>query len=82
MNEYPRTIMYFFFWRIINLITRDGGDNEILNDNDQDLLVHVYSHLLNENSELAHNTSASVLLHQSNHGSTVLTLYYPVDGKV
>ena len=82
VNEYPRTIMYFFIWRIINLITRDGGDNEILNDNDQDLLVHVYSHLLNENSELAHNTSASVLLHQSNHGSTVLTLYYPVDGKV
>ena len=81
-NEYPRTIMYFFFWRIINLITRDGGDNEILSDDDQDLLVHVYSHLLNENSELAHNTSASVLLHKTNHWSTVITLYYPVDGKV
>ena len=82
MNEYSRTIMYFFFWRIINLITRDDGDNEILNDNDQDLLVHVYYHLLNENSELAHNTSGSVLLQQFNHGSTVLTLYYSVDGKV
>ena len=82
MNEYPRTIMYFFIWRIINLITRDGGDNEILNDNDQDLLVHVYSHLINEDNELAHNTSDSVLLHQSNQGSTVLTLYYSVDGKV
>ena len=74
--------MYFFIWRIINLITRDGGDNEILSDDDQDLLVHVYSPLLNENSELAHNTSAGVLLHKTNHGSTVLTLYYLVDGKV
>ena len=25
VNEYSRTIMYFLFWRIINLITRDGG---------------------------------------------------------
>ena len=82
VNEYPRTIMYFFIWHIINLITRNGGDNKILNDNDQDLLVHVCSNLLDESRELAYNTSASVLLNQSNHGSTVLTLYYPVSGKV
>ena len=82
MNEYPRTIMYFFFSRIINLITRDGGEKEVLNDNDQDLLVHLYSHFLDENSELDHNTSASVLIHQTNKWRTVLTLYYTVDGKI
>ena len=75
VNEYPRTTMYFLFWRIINLITRDGRDNEVFYDYDQDLLVHVYSHFINENSELAHNTSASVLLHKTNHGSTVITSY-------
>ena len=65
--------MYPSFWCTINVITRDGGENEILNNNDQDLLVHVYSHLIDENSELVHNTSASVLSHQRNKGSTVLT---------
>ena len=79
VNEYRRTIMY---WRIINLITRDGGEKEILNDNDQDLLVHVYSHFLDKICQLTHNTSASVLLHQTNHGKTVLTLYYTADGKI
>ena len=82
VNEYTRTIMYFFFLRIINLITIDGGDNDDLDRDDRDLLVHVYSPLLNENIELSHNTSASVLLHKTNHGSTVLTSYYTVDGKV
>ena len=74
--------MYSFFWRIINPITRDGGENDFFDNNDQDLLVHVYSHFLDENSELAHNSSASVLLHQTNNGSTVLTLYYIVDEKI
>ena len=73
MNEYPRTIMYFLFCRIINLITKDGRDSGVFYDDNRDLLVHVYYHFISENSELAHNTSASVLLHQSNHGSTVLT---------
>ena len=82
MNEYPRIIKHFLFWRIINLITRDGRDNKVFDDYDQDLLIHVYSHFLNENSEIAHNTSASVLPHKTNHGSTVLTSYYPVNGKV
>ena len=74
--------MYYFFWRIINPITRDGGENDFFDNNDQDLLVHVYSHFLDENSELAHNSSAGVLLHQTNNGSTVLTLYYIVDEKI
>ena len=82
VNEYPRTIMYFFFWRIINLITGVGHDNNVFDGDYQDLLVNVYSHLLKENSELAHNTSASVLLNKTNHGSTVLTSYYTGDGKV
>ena len=82
VNEYPRTIMYFFIWRIINLANRDGGDNKNLDRDDQDLLVHVCSNLLDESSELAYNTIDSALLNQSNHGSTVLTLYYPVNGKV
>ena len=76
VNEYPRTIMY---WRIINLITRGGGDNKNLDNYDQDLLVDVYSHLIDEHSELSHINSASVLPHQTNHESTVLTSYYPVD---
>ena len=70
VNEYRRTIMY---WRIINLITRGGGDNKNLDNYDQDLLVDVYYHLLDEHSELAHNSSASVLPLQTNNGSTVLT---------
>ena len=82
VNEYPGTIMYFLFWRIINLITRYGGDNKNLDRDDHDLLVHVYSNLLDENIEYAHNTSASVPPHKTNNGNTVLTLYYPVDGKV
>ena len=64
--------MYFLFWRIINLITRDGDDKYCFDDDDQDLLVYVHSNLLNGNIELAHNTSASVLLHKTNHGGTVL----------
>ena len=82
VNEYPGTIIYFFFWSIVNLITRDGGNTKNLDRDYQDLLVHVYSHLLDENIEFSHNTSASVPPHKTNNGSTVLTLYYPVDGKV
>ena len=68
VNEDPRTIMYFFFWWIINLVTRNGVDSEILDDNDQDVLVHVYSYFLYEIYEIAHDTSGSVLPHQTIHG--------------